>query len=83
MMKNVNFALLVARASRPWSEAESNVVESFKHTVLNSTETESIANGVKIEVLETIIGEIPKRRSYIRKLVKKIIKFQFTAKGKF
>ncbi len=83
MMKNVNFALLVARASRPWSEAESNVVESFKHTVLKSTETESIANGVKIEVLETIIGEIPKRRSYIRKLVKKIIKFQFTAKGKF
>ncbi len=77
MMRKVHFALFVARANRPWAKAETNVLNNFKKTVLESTETECIANGVKLDVLETIIGEIPKRRSFIRKFVKRIIKLQF------
>ncbi len=79
MLKSVNFALFVARANRAWSIAETNVVQKFKDTVLESTETESIANGVKVDVLETIIGEIPKKRSRIRKLIKRLIKFQVSS----
>ena len=83
MMRKVHFALFVARANRPWSIAETNVLNNFKKTVLESTETECIANGVKLEVLETIIGEIPKRRSFIRRFVKRILKLQFHASKKF
>ena len=79
MLKSVNFALFVARANRAWSIAETNVLNQFKETVLESTETESIANGVKVDVLETIIGEIPKKRSYFRRLVKRLIKFQVSS----
>ena len=79
MLKSVNFALFVARANRAWSIAETNVVEAFKETVLESTETESIANGVKVNVLETIIGEIPKKRSYLRRMIKRLIKFQVSS----
>jgi len=83
MLRNINFALFVARANRSWSVAESNVIDSFKETVLESTETESIANGVKVDVLETIIGEIPKKRSYIRRMVKRLIKFQVSSQKRF
>ncbi len=79
LLKSVNFALFVARANRAWSIAETNVLEQFKATVLESTETESIANGVKVDVLETIIGEIPKKRSYLRRLAKRLIKFQISS----
>ena len=79
MLKSVNFALFVARANRAWSIAETNVLEEFKEMVLESTETESIVNGVKVDVLETIIGEIPKKRSYIRRMVKRLIKFQVSS----
>ena len=59
------------------------MLKGFKETVLESTETESIANGVKIDVLETIIGEIPKKRSYFRRLIKRLIKFQVSSAKKF
>jgi len=83
MMRKVHFALFVARSNRPWSVAETNVLKNFKKTVLESTETECIANGVKLDVLETIIGEIPKRRSFIRRFVKRMLKLQFHSSRKF
>jgi len=79
LLRNVHFALMVARANRSWSEAETNVLNKFKETVVEQTETEVLANGVEIDVLESIIGEIPKKRSFLRRMVKRIIKFQFTA----
>jgi hypothetical protein len=47
--------------------------------LLEQTETEVLVNGVEIDVLESIIGEIPKKRSFFRRMIKRIIKFQFTA----
>jgi len=79
MLRNVHFALMVARANRSWSEAETNVLNKFKETVVEQTETEVLVNGVEIDVLESIIGEIPKKRSFFRRMIKRIIKFQFTA----
>ena len=82
MLRNVHFALMVARANRAWSEAESNILNSFKDTVVAQTETEVLVNGVDVDVLETIIGEIPKKRGFIRRIVKRIIKFQFSSSKK-
>jgi len=80
MMRNVHFALMVARSNRPWIEAETHVLNSFKKSVVEMTETEVLANGVSPEVLESILGELPKQRSVFRIFVKKLIKFQFSSK---
>ncbi|MBN2669360.1 MAG: hypothetical protein JXR60_09030 [Bacteroidales bacterium] len=82
MLRNVHFALMIARANRPWSEAETNVLNSFKKTVIEKTETEVLTNGVEIDILESIIGEIPKKRGFFRRLVKQLIKFQFNSSKK-
>ena len=37
----------------------------------------SIINGDHPDVLETIIGEIPKKRSWLRTKVKQLLKLQF------
>jgi len=37
----------------------------------------SILNGVELYHMESILGEIPKKRSRIRRILKKIIKLQF------
>jgi uncharacterized protein involved in exopolysaccharide biosynthesis len=82
MLRNVHFALMVARSNRAWSEAETNTLKSFKSSVVEETDTEVLANGVELDVLESIIGEIPKKRGFIRRMVKRIIKFQFNASKK-
>jgi hypothetical protein len=79
LIRNIHFALLVARANRPWDESESYILGNFKKNILEKTNTEVLANGVKIEELESLIGEIPKKRSAFRQFVKRLIKFQFKA----
>jgi BioD-like phosphotransacetylase family protein len=66
-----HLSILIGRATRTWNKADEEAVKlyqsSINHTVL------ALLNGCQVDQLEAIIGEIPKRRSLIRKLVKKIV----------
>jgi succinoglycan biosynthesis transport protein ExoP len=73
-----NLAIMVARATRTWNKADEEAVKLYQsstgHPVL------ALLNGCHVDQLESIIGEIPKRRGPVRKLIKKVINLDFKTK---
>ncbi|MBT3747620.1 MAG: LysM peptidoglycan-binding domain-containing protein [Bacteroidetes bacterium] len=68
---SADLSLLICRATRTWNKADDEVLNVFK---ANSKQTVfSMLNGTNVDNLEGIIGEIPKKRSWIRKFIKRVI----------
>jgi polysaccharide biosynthesis transport protein len=76
-----HLSVLVGRATRTWNTADEEVVKLYQSS--NGHTTLALLNGCHPDQLESIIGEIPKRRSFIRKLVKRIINMDFHTKASF
>ena len=74
-------AYLVCRANREWTAADQNSLRLFQKSLVKTT-PEIILNGVDLSVMEAFVGEIPKKRSAIRILLKKLIRFQFHANSR-
>lgn len=72
------FSLLVARANRNWNAADAKALATFQQSISHAPKI--AVNLLKPETLENSLGEIPKRRSRLRKLVKKIVMFDFSKK---
>ena len=49
----------------------------------NATEPMVVLNGVDIDTLNIVLGEIPKRRSRIRRIIKKVLTMQLRSKYTF
>lgn len=67
---------LVCRANREWSEADQNLLMLLQKS-LRSDAPEVILNGVGLPVMEAYVGELPRKRSALRILIKKLVRFQF------
>lgn len=71
LFKTVDVPILVARANRTWQKSDSfaikDIIETSKQKPL------VLLNGVELQEMEGLIGEIPRKRSVIRRFVKKII----------
>ena len=78
LIKSANMHVLVARANRNWKKADINALNSY---MKNTKERPlGLLNGVEIELLETILGELPKKRSWFRRKLKTIISLQYKAR---
>jgi len=75
VLKDVDCCLLVARASRSWTIADSQSLENLK-TIIGH-EPMMFLNGVKLQFLEEIVGQIPKTRSTFRKWFRRLIRLEF------
>ena len=75
MIKDAHLSLMISKATRVWNKADSMALNTYKSIISHSIG--SIINGTVVDELETIIGEIPKERSDLRKKIKKLAKFQF------
>ncbi|MCK5820640.1 MAG: LysM peptidoglycan-binding domain-containing protein, partial [Bacteroidales bacterium] len=70
---DADLSLLVCRATRTWNKADDEVLDVYRN---NAKQTiYSLLNGVQVDNLTGIIGEIPKNRSFVRIFVKKLINF--------
>ena len=78
LVSNSDISLLVCRANRVWTEADGKALENFKKGIDN--EPFIVLNGVKPDLLEPIVGEIPKNRSWLRIQLKKVILLGFKAR---
>ena len=78
LIRNTHLSLLVSKANRIWNKADSMALANYSK--ITSKPVGSILNGVMVDELESIIGEIPKNRSAFRKLVKRLANLQFTSK---
>nr|WP_299074146.1 hypothetical protein [uncultured Allomuricauda sp.] len=75
----MDYTFLVTRANRAWGEADKNALDLFKEAT-TGPEPSIILNGVKVLEMETVVGDLPKKRSLIRSWVKKIVQFKFFTK---
>ncbi len=75
LVASADLAILVARSNRVWSPADQGSLE----TVLKQTHRLPmfLLNGVDLQVCETVIGELPKKRSRFRRILKKVVYLQF------
>ncbi|NEW81803.1 MAG: LysM peptidoglycan-binding domain-containing protein [Mariniphaga sp.] len=77
LVASVDLPLMVCRANRIWSQSDQGALENVAK--ITSQTPQFIINGVELEVVESVLGELPKKRSWLRKISKRIIYFQFFA----
>jgi succinoglycan biosynthesis transport protein ExoP len=75
LVRSADVALLVCRANHIWSQADKSALDNFMKITIN--EPLFLLNGVDLQVIETSLGDLPKKRSRFRTILKKIVHFQF------
>lgn len=75
LMSSADVSLLVVRANRAWNEADEYQLKTCTNDGVSNPSL--VLNGMKIDNLESILGEIPKKRSWLRGWIKKVSNFEF------
>ncbi len=74
-----DLVVLVCRSNRLWSKADDNLLNNIKE--LANSKLQFIINGVALDEVESLLGELPKKRSKARSKIKNILRFQFHLKN--
>lgn len=80
LLPPLNHTFLVCRANRVWTRIDKELLTLFSKTTGNQPSL--ILNGVDTVFAEEYIGDVPKRRFYLRSLLKGVVKFEFGNKKK-
>lgn len=75
LVKDADFGILVTRANRSWTTADKISLEGIIQFM--KFDPVVLLNGVRAEFLEVLLGELPRKRSLIRKAFKKAVRLQF------
>ena len=75
LIASADLAILVCRANRIWSNADKGALDIVKKKT--SQEPVIILNGVELQAIESVLGDLPKKRIWLRRIAKKIIRLQF------
>lgn len=75
MLPELTHTLLICRANRVWHKMDTGLTEDFEKVV--PLQLNPVLNGVETDFAEEYIGEVPKKRTGIRALIKRIVKFEF------
>ena len=79
LLATIDIPVLVCRSNRIWSEADQAALDVFMS--FNGQKTNFILNGVELQAIESVIGEVPKKRSWLRRKIKAIFRFQFYSRS--
>jgi len=79
LVNSFDFALLVTRANRSWTQADASILKGFAEVFKQKIQV--ALNGVELLYLDAIFGEVPKPRSKFRRVVKRILLLQFREKN--
>lgn len=79
LLQQADFVLFVTRADRSWSLADQRVMTGLIAAL--PTPPQLFVNAVKPERLEPLIGEVPKKRSALRRYVKRVLQFQLESQN--
>ena len=75
LFKTADHSFLVCRANRSWRKADSNILAEVL-AVTDPVRPRVLLNGVAPEEMESLVGELPKKRSKLRIWIKKMVTFQ-------
>ena len=81
LIVNADMALLVCRSNRVWSSADQGVFNVIAQLAENKTHF--ILNGAELPVIESVLGDLPRERSILRRYAKQFFRLQFFSKNKF
>lgn len=79
LIRNFDFALIVVRANRSWTNADDAALNSF--LPLFRQNPHIVLNGVELIYLDVVFGELPRQRSGFRRTIKRIVTFRFREKN--
>ena len=71
----MDHCLLVCRANRLWNKIDDELLSMFMKNT--NSKPKLILNGVTADFAEQFIGEVPKKRSILREMVRKIARLEF------
>jgi len=72
ILKKADLSLVVVKSTRNWNKADKMAIDSYEKII--NHEPSVVINGTETDCLESIIGEIPKKRSKLRRYVKRVFK---------
>jgi len=75
LVASINTPLMVCRANRSWTQADKEALDSIMK--VTTTEPKFLLNGVEFQVIESVLGDLPRKRSWIRRVLKNVVRFQF------
>lgn len=75
LIRDADIAIMVVRANRTWQAADIHGLEVFSEFLKEKALV--VLNGVNPEFLQDLIGELPRKRSRLRRVLKKAIRLQF------
>lgn len=78
LVSSADIPLLICRANRSWSAADNEALINFSKST--QIEPKFIINGVELEVLETVMGDLPRKRSWFRRILKNVIRMKLHPK---
>lgn len=67
-VKNADIHVMVTKADRKWNEADQHAIKVYKKFV--GKKPLLFLNGVRADIMEEVIGEVSKQRSWLRRKVK-------------
>jgi succinoglycan biosynthesis transport protein ExoP len=79
LISNADLPVLVCRSNRAWSEADHGALDILMK--LTEKKTHFILNGVEPLVIESVLGDLPRKRSWLRRAIKNFFRFQFFSKN--
>ncbi|CAH8283615.1 hypothetical protein EV196_102500 [Mariniflexile fucanivorans] len=74
-----DLGILVCRSNRVWSESDKTAMSNLLNT--SASKINIVVNGVNINEIESVLGELPKKRTKFRKKIKAMFRFQFLSKN--
>jgi len=74
LIEDIDVAALVVRSNRTWQNADKLGLDELIKVLKN--EPLLVLNGINVDYMQEFIGEIPKKRSRLRKVFKKLIRLQ-------
>lgn len=75
LINEADLGVLVCRSNRVWSDADQSAIDNLLTT--SASKINLIVNGVRINEMESVLGDLPKKRSQFRTKLKSLFKFQF------
>jgi hypothetical protein len=75
LVSSIDLPVLVCRSNRIWTEADQSALDVLMK--LTTRETHYMLNGVKLPVVESVLGDLPKKRNLLNRMLKNLFRFQF------
>jgi len=80
-LKESNLVIWVIKAHQSWGPAEERLLDQLQSSGLQNVQI--LINGISTFWLDSLIGELPAKRTTLRKFIKQIAQFQFSKQNVF